>query len=123
MDLASSAGEQRILAHMTLRKEPEECILRLNNQRRGIGLRACHDVPRDTLIMRVANKLFHRVLSAECDVPRTALAGWFRWEKGNENFLGACLKRLEFHRRSKRTSKRSRPPPLRGGINPRLPSR
>jgi hypothetical protein len=42
--------------------------------------------------MRVANKLFHRVLSAEADVPRTAFAGWFRWEKGNENFLGALRK-------------------------------
>ena len=40
----------------------------------------------DALLMRVANKLFHRVLPVEGDVPRTALAGWFRWEKGNVNF-------------------------------------
>jgi hypothetical protein len=36
--------------------------------------------------MRVANKLCHRVLPVEGNVPRTALAGWFRWEKGNVNF-------------------------------------
>jgi hypothetical protein len=30
--------------------------------------------PRDALLMRVANKLFHRVLPIEEDVPRTALA-------------------------------------------------
>jgi hypothetical protein len=40
----------------------------------------------DALLMRVANKLCHRVLPVEGNVPRTALAGWFRWEKGNVNF-------------------------------------
>ena len=42
--------------------------------------------PRDALLMRVANKLFHRVLPVEGDVPRTGLAGWFRCEKENVNF-------------------------------------
>lgn len=37
----------------------------------------------DALLMRVANKLRHRVLPVEGDVPRTALAGWFRWDKKN----------------------------------------
>jgi 2-oxoglutarate-Fe(II)-dependent oxygenase superfamily protein len=40
----------------------------------------------DALLMRVANKLFHRVLPVEGEIPRTALAGWFRWEKSNVNF-------------------------------------
>jgi hypothetical protein len=40
----------------------------------------------DALLMRVADKLFHRVLPVEGDVPRTAMAGWFRWEKGDVNF-------------------------------------
>ena len=31
--------------------------------------------PRDALLMRVANKLFHRDLPVEVDVPGTALAG------------------------------------------------
>ena len=42
--------------------------------------------PGDALLMRVAKKLCHRVLPVEGDVPRTALAGWFRWEKGTANF-------------------------------------
>jgi hypothetical protein len=46
----------------------------------------------DAILMRVANKLFHRVLPVGGDVPRTALAGWFRWEKGNENFHDALRK-------------------------------
>jgi hypothetical protein len=46
----------------------------------------------DALLMRVANKLFHRVLPVEGDVPRTALAGWFRWENGNVNFHDALRK-------------------------------
>jgi hypothetical protein len=46
----------------------------------------------DALLMRVANKLFHRVLPVEGDVPRTAMAGWFRWEKGNVNFHDALRK-------------------------------
>jgi hypothetical protein len=33
--------------------------------------------PRDAIHMRVANKLFHRVLPVEGDVPRTALQGGF----------------------------------------------
>jgi hypothetical protein len=36
--------------------------------------------------MRVANKLFHRDLRVEEDIPRTALAGWFCCEKENVNF-------------------------------------
>lgn len=46
----------------------------------------------DALFMRGANKLFHRVLPVGGDVPRNALTGWFRWEKGNENFHGALRK-------------------------------
>jgi hypothetical protein len=46
----------------------------------------------DALLLRVSKKLFHRVLPVEGDVPRTALAGWFRWEKGNENFHDALRK-------------------------------
>jgi hypothetical protein len=46
----------------------------------------------DALLMRVANKLYHRVLPVEGVVPRTALAGWFRWEKGNVNFHDAVRK-------------------------------
>jgi hypothetical protein len=46
----------------------------------------------DALLMRVANKLYHRVLPVEGDVPRTAPAGWFRWEKGNVNFHDAVRK-------------------------------
>ena len=45
--------------------------------------------PGDALLMRVANKLFHRVLPVEGDIPRTAMAGWFRWEKQNVNFHDA----------------------------------
>ncbi|HXP79467.1 MAG TPA: 2OG-Fe(II) oxygenase [Verrucomicrobiae bacterium] len=48
--------------------------------------------PGDALLMRVANKLFHRVLPVEGDVPRTAMAGWFRWEKENVNFHDALRK-------------------------------
>lgn len=40
----------------------------------------------DALLMRVARNLSHRVLPVEGHVPRTAMAGWFRWEKGNVNF-------------------------------------
>jgi hypothetical protein len=39
----------------------------------------------DALLLRVANKLCHRVLPIEGDIPRTALAGWFRWEKESVN--------------------------------------
>jgi 2OG-Fe(II) oxygenase superfamily len=46
----------------------------------------------DALFMRVAKKLSHRVLPVEGDVPRTAMAGWFRWEKENENFHHALRK-------------------------------
>lgn len=46
----------------------------------------------DALLMRVANNLFHRVLPVEGDVPRTAMAGWFRWEKGSVNFHDALRK-------------------------------
>jgi hypothetical protein len=33
----------------------------------------------DALLMPVSTKLAHRVLPVEGDVPRTAMAGWFRW--------------------------------------------
>jgi hypothetical protein len=48
--------------------------------------------PRDALLMRDANKLFHRVLPVEGDVPRTALAGSYRCEKENVNFHTALRK-------------------------------
>ncbi len=35
----------------------------------------------DALLMRISNKLCHRVLPVQGNVPRTAVAGWFRWEK------------------------------------------
>lgn len=44
----------------------------------------------DVLLMRIAKKLTHRVLPVEGEVPRTALAGWFRWEK--EDFHTAVRK-------------------------------
>lgn len=40
----------------------------------------------DALLMRVARKLSHRVLPVEGNIPRTAMAGWFRWEKENVGF-------------------------------------
>ncbi len=46
----------------------------------------------DALLLRVSKNLCHRVLPVEGDVPRTALAGWFRWEKGSENFHDALRK-------------------------------
>jgi hypothetical protein len=48
--------------------------------------------PGDALLMRVVNKLFYRVLPVERNVPRTAKAGWFRWEKRNDNFDDALRK-------------------------------
>ena len=48
--------------------------------------------PGDALLMSVANKLFHRVLPVEGIVPRTAMAGWFRWEKESVNFHDALRK-------------------------------
>ena len=47
----------------------------------------------DALLMRVANKLRHRVLPVEGDVPRTAMAGWFRW--GKEDYYGDLRKAVE----------------------------
>jgi hypothetical protein len=44
----------------------------------------------DALLMRVAKKLRHRVLPVEGNVPRTAMAGWFRW--GKENYYGDLQK-------------------------------
>jgi 2OG-Fe(II) oxygenase superfamily len=35
----------------------------------------------DAVLFRVTRKLLHRVLPVEGDMPRTAMAGWFRWEK------------------------------------------
>jgi len=46
----------------------------------------------DTLLMRVTAKLVHRVLPVEGDVPRTAFAGWFRWEKGDQDYHSAMRK-------------------------------
>lgn len=46
----------------------------------------------DALLMRVANKLYHRVLPVEGVVPRTTPAGWFRLENGNVNFHDAVRK-------------------------------
>jgi len=43
----------------------------------------------DALLMRISKKLDHRVLPVEGDVPRTALAGWFRWDKGDINLHSA----------------------------------
>jgi hypothetical protein len=50
----------------------------------------------DALLMRVASKLSHRVLPVEGDVARTALAGWFRWEKGNVNIHDAAREASRF---------------------------
>jgi hypothetical protein len=47
----------------------------------------------DALLMRVAKKLRHRVLPVEGDVPRTAMAGWFRW--GDDNYYGDLRKAVE----------------------------
>jgi hypothetical protein len=70
----------------------------LQFRNRGSG-EILHEVrktgPRYALIMRVANKLFHRVLPIEGDVPRTALAGWFRCEKETENMASKCASLLE----------------------------
>ena len=40
----------------------------------------------DALLMPITRKLAHRVLPVEGDVPRVAMAGWFRWEKDKEGF-------------------------------------
>jgi hypothetical protein len=48
----------------------------------------------DALLMRVASRLFHRVLPVEGEVPRTALAGWFRGENGLVNFHDVMRKAL-----------------------------
>jgi 2OG-Fe(II) oxygenase superfamily len=47
----------------------------------------------DALLMRVAKKMRHRVLPVEGDVPRTAMAGWFRWGKGD--YYGDLRKTVE----------------------------
>jgi hypothetical protein len=52
----------------------------------------------DALLLRVSKKLFHRVLPVEGDVPRTVLAGWFRWEKGNVNFHDALRNASQVNR-------------------------
>lgn len=46
----------------------------------------------DALLMRVTKKLVHRVLPVAGDVPRTALAGWFRWEKGDQDYHSTLRK-------------------------------
>jgi len=67
---------------LQIRRRGSEEIL---HEVRNIGLG-------DALLMRVGNNLQHRVLPVEGNVPRTALAGWFRWEKGNENFHNTLRK-------------------------------
>ena len=47
----------------------------------------------DALLMRVSKKLCHRVLPVEGEVPRTALAGWFRWEKDKDESFHAALRK------------------------------
>jgi hypothetical protein len=47
----------------------------------------------DALLMRVAKGLRHRVLPVEGDVPRTAMAGWFR--SGKDDYYGNLRKALE----------------------------
>jgi len=54
----------------------------------------------DALLMPVTKKLSHRVLPVEGDIPRTAMAGWFRWELGNVNFHDA-LRQTSQHLRAK----------------------
>jgi hypothetical protein len=46
----------------------------------------------DALLMPVSTKLAHRVLPVEGVIPRTAMAGWFRWEKGKESFHSTIRK-------------------------------
>lgn len=50
----------------------------------------------DAILFRVTRKLLHRVLPVEGDVPRTAMAGWFRWEK--ENYHSALRNASESNR-------------------------
>lgn len=47
----------------------------------------------DALLMRVSKKLCHRVLAVEGDLPRTALAGWFRWEKDKDKSFHIALRK------------------------------
>jgi hypothetical protein len=47
----------------------------------------------DALLMRVAKKLRHRVLPVEGDVPRMAMAGWFR--AGQDDYYGTLRKAVE----------------------------
>jgi hypothetical protein len=47
----------------------------------------------NALLMRVAKKMRHRVLPVEGDVPRTAMAGWFRW--GKDDYYGELRKTAE----------------------------
>jgi hypothetical protein len=51
-------------------RDSEELLHEIRNT--GLG---------DAILFRVERKLLHRVLPVEDDVPRTAMAGWFRWEK------------------------------------------
>jgi hypothetical protein len=70
-----SAGEFRGGTLQIRRRDSQEILHEVHNTGPG-----------DALLMRVAKKLCHRVLPVEGDVPRTALAGWFRWQKDNVNF-------------------------------------
>jgi hypothetical protein len=51
-------------------RDSEELLHEIRNT--GLG---------DAVLFRVKRKLLHRVLPVEGDMPRTAMAGWFRWEK------------------------------------------
>jgi len=57
----------------------------------------------DALLMRVTKKLAHRVLPVEGDIPRTAMAGWFRWEADKkEGFHANVRKALQVSREETR---------------------
>jgi hypothetical protein len=70
LSLNLTTQEYRGGALQIRRKGSEEILHEVRNT--GLG---------DALLMRIAKKLSHRVLPVEGDVPRTALAGWFRWQK------------------------------------------
>jgi hypothetical protein len=48
----------------------------------------------DAVLFRVTRKLLHRVLPVEGDMPRTAMAGWFRW--GKEDFHSELRRASKF---------------------------
>jgi hypothetical protein len=79
LSLNLTAQEYRGGTLQIRRRSSEEILHEVRNT--GLG---------DALLMRVAKDLKHRVLPVEGDVPRTALAGWFRWQK--EDFHTAVRK-------------------------------